>query len=222
MLKTNSVIIPILLIVFSCTLFAQDKPQWEYNPNYQLQTDLYKIYKTKQADVVMLGNSLTAGADWNELLGRPSVVNRGIPSDIIAGFLNRMKYVYDLEPKVVFILGGLNDIYSWIPVESVYQDYIRIVEGLKLRGITPVIQSTLYAGTKWPNANERNPHVTKLNTLLQQYAEKNNIEFIDLNKYLSRDETLIGRYTYDGVHLNAQGFRVWSREVDRVLTQMGM
>jgi hypothetical protein len=30
----------------------------------------------------MLGNSLTAGVDWNELLDRPDIANRGIGGDI--------------------------------------------------------------------------------------------------------------------------------------------
>ena len=30
----------------------------------------------------MLGNSLTNGGEWHELLGNPKVVNRGISSDI--------------------------------------------------------------------------------------------------------------------------------------------
>jgi len=34
----------------------------------------------------MLGNSITHGAAWNELLGRSNVVERGISSDVLRGY----------------------------------------------------------------------------------------------------------------------------------------
>ncbi len=40
--------------------------------------DLQRIYPTRHADIVMLGDSLTAEADWRELLPGRDVVNRGV------------------------------------------------------------------------------------------------------------------------------------------------
>jgi lysophospholipase L1-like esterase len=197
---------------------------------------MYEVYKTKQADIVMLGNSLTHGANWNELLDRQNVVERGIVSDVTEGFVARLRYVYKLKPKVCFILGGLNDIYNWTPIEKIYSNYIRIISSLELRGIEPVIQSTLYAGKKWgedylartnPDLkaedvnSERNSQVKLLNKMLSDYSKRNNIKFIDLNKKMSKDEFLRSDITYDGAHLNARGYKIWATEVDKVLTEMG-
>ena len=47
--------------------------------------------------------------------GDQDVATRGIPSDILEGFDARINTVIKLKPKIVFVMGGLNDIYAWIP-----------------------------------------------------------------------------------------------------------
>jgi len=206
------------------------------NSVYPLQIELYEIYKKIPADIVMLGDSRTAGANWNELLGRPNVVQRGIPSDITEGYLARMEYVYNLQPKFCFIQGGLNDIYNWTPVEKIYQNFIKIISGLRAKGIKPVIQSTVYAGKIWGKDylmqtnsklkaeevnKDRNEEIAKLNKMLQSYAKRNNIIFIDLNEGLTERGFLKDNLTRDGVHYNARGYKIWARKVDEVLTELG-
>lgn len=229
-------IITALFLIFFSSINAQ-KSNFRSNPNYKLQLDLYDVYKLNQADIVMLGNSLTHGANWNELLGRTNVIERGIVSDVVAGYAARLRYVTKLKPKIVFILGGLNDIYSWVPVETIYQDYMRIIEELKRNKITPVIQSTLYAGKDWGKEwleqnrpdldvakynSERNSQVDRLNELLSNFAKVNQIEFIDINSKLSRGGYLKPEVTYDGAHLNANGYKIWAEEVDKILRKNGM
>lgn len=198
--------------------FAQiDTTLYTKNPLYQLEMDLYKVYKTKQADIVMLGNSITHGANWNELLGRYNVVERGIPSDVLDGFNARINSIINLKPKFVFIMGGINDIYNWIPTDKIFEKYVRLITELKKNNIKPIIQSTLFAGSKWKSYSDRNKEVLKLNKLLADYAKKNLIDFIDLNKKLSSKNVLIADYTYDGLHLNAKGYEIWAVEVDKIL-----
>lgn len=216
---------------------AQSNNNYLNNPIYQRQIEFYKIYKPVDTRIVMLGNSLTHGVDWNNLLGRSDVVEMGIVSDILSGYFNRIHYVTELKPQICFILGGLNDIYQWIPVETIFDDYVKVVERLRRSGITVVIQSTLYAGRDWgkdwlaannPEANaaeinrERNIQVDKLNMMLRDYAIKNSIEYIDLNSIMSRGNYLRSEITYDGIHLNAAGYKIWGREVEKVLKKIGI
>ena len=179
----------------------------------------------------MLGNSLTAGANWNELLGRPNVVGRGIPSDVLQGYYARINPIIQLKPKIVFILGGLNDVYNWTPIDEIYTDYLRVISLLKAKNIIPVIQSTIYAGKEWgknwggtseTNAG-RNKEVDKLNKLLSDYAKRNNIDYIDLNSKMStKDNFLRPELTWDGVHLNSAGYRIWVKEVEIVLKKYNL
>jgi len=204
--------------MISFTLNAQnDTTLYLKNPNYQQELSLYEAYKTKQADIIMFGNSITHGANWNELLDRKNVVERGISSDGLDGYIARLPYIISLKPKFVFIMGGINDIYNWTPVEKIFEKYVRLISELKKNNIKPVIQSTLFAGNKWKSYSDRNKEVIRLNKMLSDYAKKNLIEFVDLNKKLSAKNILIAEYTYDGLHLNGKGYAIWAIEVDKIL-----
>jgi lysophospholipase L1-like esterase len=207
---------------------AKDTLRYRTNPNYTLQQSMYDIYKTRQADIVMLGNSLTHGAAWNELLGRPNVIERGITSDVLYGFESRINAIYKLNPKIVFIMGGLNDIYNWTPVEDIFAVYTRIISGLRSRNIIPVIQSTTYSAKTYakdwggtPEGNfGRNREVDKLNKLLSDYAKKNNIDYIDVNALTAgKDGFLRPELTWDGIHFKADAYKLWAREVDKILVK---
>lgn len=204
-----------------------DTLRYKKNPLYERSISLYKIYRPRQVDIVMLGNSLTQGASWNDLLGRNNVAAMGITSDLLRGYLNRLNYVIRYRPKIVFVMGGINDIYNWTPVEEIFEIYVKIIERLKSQNIIPVIQSATYASQNYakayggtPESNGgRNREVDKLNKLLFDYAKKNNIEYMDLISQLSRGGYLKDEVTWDGVHFNAEAYRVWAREVDKVLVK---
>ncbi|MCF8261766.1 MAG: hypothetical protein K9J12_13390 [Melioribacteraceae bacterium] len=216
----------ILITIFcgiTLSVSAQNNPKiFEKNPNYVQQMGLYKIYKLKSANIVMLGNSITHGANWNELLGRTDVVERGITSDILLGYLNRLEFVTDLNPKVCFVMGGINDIYNWRPVEQIFEDYKKLIIRLKIRGIQPVIQSTLYVGKKWPSSDDRNQEVKKFNSLLENYAKQEKLVFVDLNSEMSFLGYLKENLTYDGIHLNANGFKIWAERVEKTIKELGI
>jgi lysophospholipase L1-like esterase len=217
-------------VLFFCLYFSTafaykvpgDSLRYMYNPNYKLQTDMFDVYETKQADIVMLGNSITAGVNWAELLGRNDAVGRGIPGDIIEGYGYRLDYVFKLNPKVCFIMGGINDIYGWIPVEDIFNNYVKIINELRSKRIEVVIQSTLYVAARYASSENRNAEVEKLNKMLSDYAAKNNILFIDLNSRLAFRKMLIDDLTYDGVHLKAKAYKIWAKEVEKVLKKLGI
>jgi len=225
-MKSVSKICYVIILLSSCSLYPMEIPAdtalYKKNPNYELQTELYKIYATKQANVIMLGNSITHGVSWAELLGRTDVVERGIPSDNLEGYFSRINNVISLKPKVCFIMGGINDIYNWIPVEDVFRNYVKVITELRSKKIQVVIQSTLYVSSKYPSAENRNIEVEKLNKLLSDYAAKNNIIFIDLNTRLSFHKMLMDYMSYDGVHLKAPAYKIWGKEVEKALQKLGI
>ena len=224
--RTNILLLLLFFLLFTQMNFGQKavdtKPQYLYNPNYELEIGKYKNYKMKQADIVMLGNSLTHGINWNELLDRISISEQGIPSDITEGILNRMEYVYRVNPQICFIMIGVNDVFAWIPIETVFANYKSIIKKLRAKNIIPVVQLVLYASEGYPNAVNRNAEITKLNKLLSNYAKQNSIELINLNRKMSKSNFLKSNLTYDGIHLNGAGFKFWGREVDKVLRKYSL
>ncbi len=184
---------------------------YRYTDNYKyaLMRNLFRIYRTRQANIVMLGDSLVFKAAWNELLGRSDVASRGISSDILEGFYHRISDVVELQPRFCFIMGGINDILAGIPKETTFHFYTRLASTLREHRITPVIQSTLYLSDQWPSWKEANHKVKQLNSMLEAYAKRNDIPFLDVNAALSNSGKLNPEYTYDGLHLRAPGYRIW-------------
>ena len=201
---------------------AQFESLYLQNKNYALQTALFDLYATQQTDVVMLGNSLTQWVDWNELLGRKNIANRGIASDVTAGYLHRLDQIYRLKPKLCFIEGGINDLYANVPVDGVVENYVKIVEALQAKNIIPIIQSTLFVSPKWHNAVEKNKEVAELNNRLAEFAKEHSIEFINLNAVMSTNNLLRDELTHDGVHLIAAGYKIWGDEVGKILLRHGL
>lgn len=209
----------------------KDTLRYRTNPNYPLQSAMFDLYKSHQVDIVMFGNSLTHGAAWDELLGRYNVVERGITSDVLYGYEARLGSILKLNPKIVFVMGGLNDIYNWTPVEDIFTVYVRIIKVLKSKKIIPVIQSTTYATKTYgkeyggtPESNfGRNREVDKLNKLLSDYARKNNLDYIDINTPTAgKDGFLRPELTWDGIHFKADAYRIWAREVEKVLAKYNL
>lgn len=225
-------LITCIFIVFGySSIFAQDSimtntvqvdtPQYLKNPLYHQALGLYEINKLKQVDIVMLGNSSVYGANWNELLGRPNVVNRGITSDVIEGYISRLNYVITLNPKIVFICGGLNDVYNWIPVSQIMKDYTFLIEQIRKRGIIVVVQSTFNVLSSWPSADTRNPEIDQLNILLKDYCKNEGVEFLDLIPLMSRKGAFREEYANAWGHINPKGYKVWGDQVDRILRKLG-
>ncbi|MCX6149062.1 MAG: GDSL-type esterase/lipase family protein [Ignavibacteriales bacterium] len=225
-------IILIFIIIF-CSLqsklisknnsdISEDTLLYKINKLYDLQLGMWETYKTKHASIVMFGNSITHGCSWNELLGRSDVVDRGIPSDNLVGYLARIDYIFRLHPRVCFIMGGINDIYGGFSLDDIYKNYIKLIDTLRSKKIVPVIQSTLYVSTKWHDASTKNLDVEKLNKLLQEYAIKNKILYLDLNSKLIDGKFLKDEFTYDGVHLTWRGYKIWGQELEKVLKMLGI
>ncbi len=218
----SRILIFALFTFFGLECFAQgDTASYLKNPNYKYEIEFYKIYKKRRADVVFLGNSITHGVNWNELLGRDNIVERGIGSDNLEGIYNRLEYVINLKPKLCFIKAGINDIYAWNPVETIFSNYKKVIEELKKNNIRVIVQSTLLVSQRYPSATDRNNEVTKLNKLLEDYCKVNGLDFIDLNSRMTRAGALKDELTHDGVHLKAGGYKIWSDEVDKVLQKYG-
>ncbi len=195
---------------------------YKQNRNFTEQTSLYDIYKTEKADVVMLGNSITFGVNWNELMGRTTIVNRGIGSDNTYGFLQRMEFVYKLHPKACCVMGGINDIYQDIPVAQIFENYKQIVEGIQSHGIIPIIQSTLFVSPKWKRSAEKNRDVAALDSMLTLYAAQHGFDFVNLNAVMSKENLLRDELTTDGVHLTAQGYVLWRDELEKIFRKYGL
>lgn len=207
---------------FSGTSLQNNEPVYLQNVNFEYQKGFFALYKTTHADVVMFGDSHMFGINWNEALARAGVINRGIRGDVTEGFLQRLDEVYNLHPKLCFVMGGINDLYANIAVDTIVKNCKKIVEELRSKNIIVVIHATMYVGTDRESYREKNKEVTELNNKLRNYTLKENITFIDINPMVCENTILKSKFTVDGLHLNAGGYALWIPEIEKVLVSNGL
>ncbi len=193
------------LVIFNISLSAN-------NTYYEHKVSQFKIL-SKQSDkkIVMLGDSITERGLWSELTSRHDIVNRGISGDTVSGVLNRMNSLNN-SLKQAFVMIGVNDILRGQSIEYIFKNYKIVISILKEKGITPIIQSVLYLGQNTPLMY--NKKVNQLNALLFNYAFKNEIKYINLNKHLSPNGYLSSHYSSDNLHLNGSGYVVWIKTIE--------
>jgi lysophospholipase L1-like esterase len=158
------------------------------------------------ADVVMLGDSITAAGRWHEWLPG-SVVNRGIGGDTVSGVRRRLPEILSRRPHTVFLMVGINDVLSGNRVDQLLPIYDDILGRLHQAGVRAVLQPVLACGARC-NEEQRETVLT-LNRHLRQLAARHGAVFLDLNARLSDGRAMQPRYTWDGIHLTAEGYRVW-------------
>ncbi|HLP17882.1 MAG TPA: GDSL-type esterase/lipase family protein [Bacteroidota bacterium] len=211
------------VLITSTAVMAQGYDTlYRANKTYTVQTGLHRLYSMQRAAIVMLGNSITYGVNWGELLGRHTIANRGIGGDNTYGILNRMSNVYSLQPKICFIMAGINDLYAGIPVDTIFANYKKIIFGLRDNHIVPVIEATLHVNEKFKRADEINPLVAKLNTMLQKFADDQKLDFLNLNRLIAPENKLRDDCTFDGIHLTAAGYGPWRAELEPILKKYGL
>lgn len=183
--------------------------------------DPYYLHKKSQFEMleqndkyktVMIGDSITDGGLWNELLNNDLIQNRGIAGDTTDGILDRLDGV-NKNLKQAFIMIGINDFFQEKSVDYVFSNYLKIIENLQQKGIKVYIQSTLFVGESKPS--KYNQKVEALNEKLKNYAKENSLIFIDLNTILASNKTLKNEYSSDDLHLNGKAYKLWTETIKK-------
>jgi lysophospholipase L1-like esterase len=63
--------------------------------------------------------------------------------------------------------------------------------------------------------------VDELNQFLVAYCAQQKVPIIDMSPLFNENGCLRKNITHDGVHLSAEGYRLWAAEVKKVLGQLG-
>ena len=197
-------------------------------PGYGTNNIVSLTHEREGFDVVMIGDSITYGGDWNSLLNNKNIANLGINGDSTDGVLNRINDVFLLKPTICFIMIGINDFQGNRSVETVLVNYRNIVTEMKDKNIRVIIQSVLYLGEKyyinriggknkndWKKINEK---VKRLNEELKIMAIEMEIEFVDINQKLSSNNILEEKYGDEsGIHLSIDGYKRWAEVIKPII-----
>lgn len=158
------------------------------------------------ADVVLAGDSLIAMGRWNEMFPDVSVSNRGIGGDTVSGLLLRSEAIIAKSPRQIIVMVGINDLTSGAGTSDIARQYDALVARLA-PGRRLTLLGVLNCGR--PRCSKAmNERINELNKAIAGIAERRQVQFLDLNTKFALDGWLRSDLTYDGIHLNGDGYRL--------------
>lgn len=168
--------------------------------------------------VVFFGDSITDIWKLEDSFPDKPYINRGIGGQTTPQMLVRFRQdVINLQPKVVLILAGTNDIAGNTgPMrnEDIEANYATFAELAKLHGIRVIYASILPVHNYTDRAKDffaQRPQarILALNEWLKDYCAKNDIIYLDYFSALVDDKGMMKKdLADDGLHPNAAGFKV--------------
>ena len=171
--------------------------------------------------VVFMGDSITEF--WTKSYFNKTTINRGISGQTSPQMLLRFRPdVIALKPKVVVILAGTNDIAGNTGTstnEMILDNIASMVDLAKANGIKVVLCSVLpAAGFYWNEAARPAPQIAALNQLLQDYAKRQHLIYVDYYAAMVDERPGLNKaYSPDGVHPNEAGYKVMIALVDKAI-----
>lgn len=204
----------IMLSLFcACTMQAQEQ---KHSTFYYQRATLFEVLPTSKSDIIFLGNSITNGGEWAELLGNPHAKNRGISGDITQGVLDRLSTVTKGKPAKIFLLIGTNDLSRGKSVDEVAKNVEKIVERVKRESPATklYVQSVFPVNPKFNKFlghMNRQKDIAVLNAKIKAVAARHGVKYIDVYKSLVTPSTDVmnPEYTNDGLHLLGKGYLKW-------------
>lgn len=174
-----------------------------------------------KGETLFVGSSLMEHFPVNEILmsrGISKVIyNRGISGYTIPELLESMdEQIFDLEPSVIFINIGTNDISRPEETAEIFEaDYRKVLVQIKDRlpqakvfmmAFYPVNQKAADKIVAWPEApmaaKLRLERLDKANGIVEKLAGEFGYRYICVNEGLSGDDgQLLEEYTADGIHM---------------------
>lgn len=238
----NNYLLLSLILINSQLIIGQEKNIFDYLPdnnehliyhddwgknNYVKLLHQFNLSPLKKGDIVFLGNSITAeGKNWNARLNNSKVRNRGIGGDTTDGVLARLGEIIDSEPSAVFLLIGINDLYNNTiekpSVSYIANNIIDIAKKIK----SSSSNTKVYIQTLLPISKQKsfkyydlyNQNIKKINKIIIENQQQGLYTVIDLHSlFVDNKGQLINDLTYDGLHLNEEGYKVWSNFIKPII-----
>lgn len=210
------------LLSFCFCLQAQD---WPNLARFSTANAELKAPTKGENRVVFMGNSITEG--WikkhPEFFANKPYINRGISGQTSPQMLVRFRAdVIRLQPKVVVILAGTNDIAGNTgpsTLEMIEDNVASMTEIAQANEIKVILSSVLPAyDYPWKKGLEPAEKIIALNAWIKEYCAKKKIIYVDyFSAMVDERKGLKAELTYDGVHPNLAGYLVMEPLVEKAI-----
>lgn len=179
--------------------------------------------KTLEKDVevefeksVFMGDSITEGFAFNEILPRESVI---AGAGITAGFIyDDIGDLVEKKPDNIFIMLGSIDILMPVddPKELFRNDLTKLINKIKeelpeskiyLQSITPVTQEALKEESRYERIDE-------YNEVLKELTGNLSVNYIDIGELVKENPDL---YAEDGIHFKKEFYQLWLDNLSKLM-----
>ncbi len=169
---------------------------------------------------VLVGDSLSLWFPPELLPPQQAWLNQGISGETSEGLLKRLNLLDVTQPETIFVMIGINDLLRGVGNETLLKNYQGIIQ--ELRWAHP--QATIVVQSILPHSHEQatwegrdrllqipNRRIRYLNRELEAIALIEGALFLNLHPlFINKQGYLRPELTTDGLHLNHQGYLVWS------------
>ena len=202
---------------------------WPNLSRYQDENRSVGLPEKGKQRVVFMGDSITE--EWSNLypdyFDTKGYINRGIGGQTTPQMLIRFKPdVIDLEPDIVVILAGTNDIAGNTGpsnVKMITDNIFSMAELARAHQIKVVLSSILPVFEyEWAKEIKDVPAtIDSVNDELKKYVNDHGLVYLDyFSSMVDERKGLNKDYTYDGVHPNQDGYILMSSLAEKVLSRL--
>lgn len=175
------------------------------------------IAQYDQVDVLFVGDSITAGWDWQiweKNFKSLKAANFGIGGDNTGNVLWRLQHgaVGNIQPKLIVLLIGVNNIGGMQETpEQAAAGVTKVVQQLQLAWPNSKILLNAVFPFDQTSSSENRSKVKKLNKIIAKLGNNNTIFFKDYGPLLlQKDGSISPDIMADFLHPTPKGYQIWA------------
>ncbi len=224
-MKTKNQLKFLIMCSFLLSFFNLIAQDWANLKWYQDENAVLLSLLTSSSRVVFMGNSITQCWKENkpEFFSENPYICRGLSGQTTPQMLVRFRQdVIALQPKVVVILAGTNDIAGNTgptTLEMIMDNLSSMAEIANANGIKVILCSFLTAyDYPWKKSMEPNIKIPLLNEMIKKYCKKTGFIYLDYFTSIANEQNgMKSEFTSDGVHCTFKGYEVMESLVKPVI-----
>lgn len=163
-----------------------------------------------KADIVFLGDSLIYNGDFASVFPDKVVCNLGLRGDTLHGMRNRVDQVTLLNPQMVYLMAGINDVASQ-STDEFRENYESLLKTLIEQNPTTELSvfNLLPVNDEDFTISCNNEQIVRSNEIIASLCHIHGLSYIDLFSSYERNGNLPKVLTTDGIHLSRAGYEKW-------------
>ena len=229
LLVISTIVLSILLVVANL-----QKNDFEHGEYYHNKVTSFGVQNANlsSGQIVFIGDSITDLYPLDSYyadLDR-ACYNRGIGGDTTQGVIDRLKVsIFDVNPSTIVLMIGTNDIDGGIPNDKIIENYKIILSEInrnqpmvELYFMSVIPQNKDLESYTQLDVDKNNKTILTINEEIRKLCDEFGCTYVDLHSSLLDDNGYLRKeFSDDGIHLNANGFEVWTNLLKPYLNNSG-